>query len=332
MMLPLRPGGRILIVKLSSLGDLFHVLPAVRSLKQGLDLTVDWLTQPEYLDLVKCFTDVSSVYVFPRQHVLRGWRSFQRQFTDSYDAVIDLQGLCKSALAARGAAHGAPVLGHREHREGAGLLYTTCAGHRQPHRHAVERWLELTEAAGGAAVRGFEEGMVQFPVPNMDAGECPVGLVPRSRWPGKNWPPERFRDMAESLREQRPDARFFCFGGPEDTESCEWLAREIKGAESLAGRLSLLESGGALSRMRAVCSVDSGPMHMAVAAGVPVVGLFGVTDPVRTGPYGPRHRVLQPDYPLGQRPSPRAFKTAEEGSWDLDPQLVAEAMLRLLGI
>jgi len=61
---------RILAIKLSSLGDLFHALPAVHAVKTGLDATVDWVTQPVYADLVRCFSDVDRVIEFPRRRLL----------------------------------------------------------------------------------------------------------------------------------------------------------------------------------------------------------------------------------------------------------------------
>lgn len=324
-------GGRILVVKLSSLGDLFHALPTVHLLKTRLDLTIDWVTQPEYLDLVECFTDVSERYTFPRHQPLRQWSKYRAQFTERYDAVLDLQGLMKSAMAAKGAARGAPIYGHVEHREAAGLLYKKQVGDVRPNRHAIERWLDFVREAGIEFGQDDLHFPVRFPVPDIECKGLPIGLVPRSRWAAKNYQPEQFILACRQILEKKPNAHFYVFGGPDDVEAADIIVRGLDGhAESLAGKYSLLESGGALSKMKTVISVDSGPLHMAVAAGVPVVGLFGVTDPARTGPYGDRHTVLLSESFKHHDQLSREFKKAEEGAWTLDPRRVARATLNAL--
>ena len=93
---------RILIVKLSSLGDLFHALPAVHCLREQLDAEIHWVTQTEYAGLVGCFTDVSRIIVYNRRAPIRGFGALWRELrAEKYDLVVDLQGLLKSALIAR---------------------------------------------------------------------------------------------------------------------------------------------------------------------------------------------------------------------------------------
>lgn len=329
MMTSLKPGGRILVVKLSSLGDLFHALPVVHLLRSRLHLTIDWVTQPEYVDLVGCFDDVNEVYAFPRRQLLSGWKAYRKAFSQRYDAVLDLQGLMKSVLAARGAGS-RPVLGPWFSRDGARWLYDQRIGHPAGPRHAVDVLLDFASAAG----LNWTPQEVRFPVTFPSSGRSfsgtSIAWVPRSRWASKNWSLSRVEATCRILLEMHPELNFYMIGGPEDREAGEELERKTPSFRNLAGELSLLESGGALAAMDAVVSVDSGPMHMAAASGAPVIALFGVTDPSRTGPYGPQHRILMS--PTFGDPSclARTFKKAPPEAWDIDPETVADAVESVL--
>lgn len=288
-------GRRILVVKLSSLGDLFHALPAVRLLKTGLGATVDWVTQNEYAELVECFTDVDRVIRFPRRDVRTGWKTFWRDLRrEEYAGVIDFQGLLKSAGVAR-LARTKYRLGPSFHREGAGWFYTEVAGPANRNRHAVEECLDTVRWLGLTDLR--VEFPVRFPPVPVGTGRPRVALVPVSRWPSKNWPLEGYGRLARELQD-RLGATIYLMGGPgaEETSACGSIAAELAPGQvmNLAGRTRLVEMGGWLQSMDLVIGNDSGPMHMAAAAGTPVLALFGPTDPVRSGPYGAGHRVLQP--------------------------------------
>ena len=129
---------KILVVKLSSLGDLFHALPAVRALKHGLKADVDWVTHTAYADLVKCFSDVRHTIGFSRREWARQWRPFLRELRrERYDLIVDLQGLTKSALVGW-FARGTRRIGPSHHRELSRFFYHEVVGHWDKNRHAVE--------------------------------------------------------------------------------------------------------------------------------------------------------------------------------------------------
>lgn len=288
---PTCPSGapRILVVKLSSLGDLFHALPLVHRLKTATGATIDWVTQTEYVELVRCFEDVDRVIAFPRRSTLRELPGFLRELrSTSYQRVLDLQGLMKSALVARAARAGERI-GPSFHREGAAGLYTRVAGRRNKQRHAVDEILDFADLLGLA--RQPIRFPVRFPNYPVEQGRPRVALIPCSRWATKNWPPERFSGVARALQE-RAGASIVLVGGPEDASACAAMASAVPGVRNLAGCTRLVELGGLLAAMDLVVTVDTGPMHMAAAVDTPVLALFGATDPLRTGPYGPRHRVL----------------------------------------
>lgn len=288
---PTSPAPRILVVKLSSLGDLFHALPAVHALKVGLNAKIDWVTQADYVELVRCFTDVERVIGWHRRAGIRHCAADLRALrVSSYDLVVDLQGLLKSAWVAR-LARGARRIGPSFHREGARLLYNAVAGPRHKQRHAVEENLDI--------VRHLQLPPsppvfpVAFPLQLTGEPSPRVALIPFSRWPSKNWPPASFVATGRILQKTL-NASIFILGTKAEAQSCTRIARDLRRRTvNLAGTTGLPQLGGWLRAMDLVIANDSGPMHMAAAAGTPVLAVFGPTDPLRTGPYGPGHRVLK---------------------------------------
>lgn len=288
---PFLNGGRILVVKLSSLGDIFHALPAVHALRHGGARQVDWVTQPEYAALVRCFPDVDRVITFPRRHFFRSFRSFCRalRVTD-YDAVLDLQGLFKSALTAR-LARAPRRIGPSFYREGVRGCYTEVAGPRNKDRHAVEEIMDVVTHIGSApADPVFECSFPPMPV----TGSSPrVAYLPCSRWETKNWPPAHFATVINAVH-AACGGQAFLLGSGSDQTVLDFIQEHVRAPlHNLAGRTDLVQLGRWLQAMDLLVTVDSGPMHMAAALGIPVVALFGATDPLRTGPYGSGHVVLQ---------------------------------------
>jgi lipopolysaccharide heptosyltransferase I len=281
---------RILVIKLSSLGDLFHALPAVHSLKQDLNATIDWVTQTNYVELVKCFPDVNRVIAFPRREFLKKSSAFVRDLRrEKYDLILDLQGLLKSALVAR-IARGGKRIGPSFAREGSRLLCSVVAGPKNKSRHAVDEILDVVRYLG-LEVRK-PEFHVMFPKVQRSEPSPRIAFIPCSRWPTKNWPLERFVEVGRALQD-RVGATIFLAGGPEDQPTCGAIEQQLGGCVvNLCGETSLVEMGSLLQEMDLVITADSGPMHMAAAVGRPVLAVFGATDPKRTGPYGEKHRVV----------------------------------------
>lgn len=281
---------RILVIKLSSLGDLFHALPTVRNLKQELNATIDWVTQEPYVDLVKCFPDVNRVIAFPRRDFLMHSVAFIRDLRrEKYELVLDLQGLLKSAMVAR-VARGGKRIGPSFAREGSRILYTAVAGPKNKNRHAVDEVLDVVRYLG------FKVSTPEFPVvfPKTQRPEPSprIAFIPCSRWLTKNWPAERFVEVGRALQE-RAGATIFLAGSPKDQPTCGVIEKQLGGCViNVCGKTSLIELGGLLQEVDLVITVDSGPMHMAAAVGRPVLAVFSATDPKRTGPYGERHRVV----------------------------------------
>ncbi|MDR0994363.1 MAG: glycosyltransferase family 9 protein [Verrucomicrobiota bacterium] len=278
---------KILIVKLSSLGDIAHALWPVHVLKVRTGAEIDWVVQPEYASLLAAFPDVRRVVPFPRRHAIRHGLPFLRNLRQQrYDLIVDLQGLLKSAWVGR-VARGVWRVGPAWAREGAPLLYHAQVARREgPRRHATD---ELMDVVDSIAPPEPEEAIppLVLDVPP-DAQEEPgphVALAPFSRWGTKDWPVEKFVQLGRRLATEM-GCRLSIIGGAEDMEKGEELARRIgETTWNACGRTNLPALCSLLKSMDVVVSVDSGPLHWADAMGVPVVAVYGATDPARTGPW-----------------------------------------------
>ena len=158
-----------------------------------------------------------------------------------------------------------------------------------------------------------------------------VGLVPgAARGPSKRWP--RFGEAARLVAAARPDAFFAVFGGPGEAALCADVAAALgPAAADCAGRTSLPEFASLLASCDCVLCNDSGGMHLASAAGVPVVAVFGLTDPGKTGPIGPGAAVLRPEGSRAARAIARDDPAAVAALASIPAEAAASAVLRALG-
>ena len=299
----------ILIVKLSALGDVVQTLPVLSALKRAYPgLEIDWVVEEQNAEILMGHPLIRRLLIFPRRRILRllksasGFRkgiSLFRRFmaelrAETYEVILDLQGLLKSALVVA-LAKSARKVGFANHCEGSTLPLTEKLPPYDPDLHAVRRYLSAAAYLGGIAEP------VEFPMapyPSADSLIRKQGLpappwlvfIPATRWPTKLWTEAGWRELAR--RASSLGYPLLWVGGPGDRKYLDRLA--VKGL-NLSGRLSLKELAGVLSGAVAVVSVDTGPMHLAAALGRPVVALFGPTAPWRTGPFGGRHQVLRKD-------------------------------------
>ena len=322
---------RILVIKLSSLGDIAHALPAVRALQTRTGAAVDWVTQPEYGSLVAGVHGVERVILFPRRNFARGFWAFWRELRwERYDAIVDLQGLLKSALVAR-LARGRRRYGPAWAREGAARFY-----HEQPAKTAGPRGHATAEML--AVVNLLAPG-TEVPELQLDFAENPgdgspgphVAFAPFSRWATKNWPVEKFAELGQRMIREM-GCRIYVVGGAGDTEAGESLARQIgERCRNLCGKTDLPGLCGLLKGMDLLVGVDSGPLHWADALGVPLVGIYGATDPARTGPWRQRDGVVVKE---GLDCRPCHARTCRRGDlaclMDLDVDTVLRATLAKL--
>lgn len=308
-------GARVLVVRLSALGDLVFALPVLHALHRGLPgCRVDWLAEDRCADLPRSHPLVSDTLVFPRRAWRGGlgvgavWRHL-RGLTrlPPYDLILDLQSNLKSAmhlwhLRGRKVGFGPPLA-----REGSARFLDARAP--DPGRvHRCARDLAVLAAAGvevGAPVfapwplpAGASAGL-QPPPGRYALLHCSVTAYGRD----KEWPAERWAALARGLRDagRAPLALWT----PADRGAVE---RVVAAAGGALGWAPATPSLGALMRLcdgaELLVGTDSGPTHLAAMRGTPVVALFGPTDPETYAPPGPRARVVYAGA-AGEPPPPR---------------------------
>ena len=289
----------VLLIKLSSLGDIVHTLPAVEDASRR-GITFDWVAEEGFAAVARLHPGVRRVIPV----ALRRWRrsivaslaearSFRRALREEpYGLVLDAQGLIKSAVVgrlSRAAEYaGFDVGGARE--PAASLLYSRrIAGPRGG--HAVDRMRALFaealhyERPVSAAAFGLE--------PAVDTEKTCV-LVHGTTWKTKHWPDPFWAEIAERAVAAGLTPVLPWLSDAERARA-ERVARAVRGAE-VAARMPLEELVRALSRAAAVIGVDSGLAHLAAALGRPTVVVFGPTDLRLTGCRGARARSLQADF------------------------------------
>jgi heptosyltransferase-1 len=310
---------RILIVRLSSMGDVIHALPAAVMLREAFpQATIGWAIEERWAELLCALpTPRSGARSSQRPLVdaihtvsLKKWRSsiFSNQTWERiaagvsdlraihYDVAVDLQGAVRSAILARWSR--APVVyGATQPRENlANMWYTRKIITQRP--HVVEQYAELAEAVTGHArpipdavlpSDPLAEEAVNKRLREMDIKDFAI-LNPGAGWGAKQWPAERYGEVAKALSQRgvRPIVNF----GPRE----EALAKVAEAASSGAARAMSFSVGQLVAltrRARLFIGGDTGPMHLAAALHVPVVAIFGPTDPARNGPFATRTVLLR---------------------------------------
>jgi lipopolysaccharide heptosyltransferase II len=288
-----------LILKPSSLGDVIQSIPVLRLLRRRFPHAhIAWWVDASLVELLKGDPDLDEVIPFHRQALRRfeGVRTFVHSVLQMrrsrYDWVLDLQGLLRSGTVGW-VANGGLTIGVDDPREGAAAFYDLAVLRPAPTAHAVDWYLSVLRRLKVPVDVPFEwlprrpevAARVQE---RWQPGDRPwICLQPGARWWNKRWPVEHYEQVIQGLGARHLHLGFAVLGGRGDEELGRRMAGALPGRTlDLTGRLSLLEMIEWLRLSSVMVTNDTGPMHAAAALGIPVVGLFGPTDPRRTGPYG----------------------------------------------
>jgi heptosyltransferase-1 len=304
---------RVLIVKLSSLGDVVHTLPAAMDLHSSVPgVQIDWVVERAFAPLVQRCVAVQRVIPCDLRRwrrapwaaqTRREWRAFKADLqAQPYDAVIDLQGLTKSALVAwmsrltpTGQRHAMA-----QGTEGSGYEVPTRwvadRTHVQPwHSHACDRGrLLVSQVFGYRVPERLAHGLRIFEGPEASAPNdlhipaATVALIHGTSRADKLWPVEHWVALGQRLQAQG-HALALAHGNDEERLRSEQLAQALPGAQ-VWPRLSLDAMLLPLSQCVGVIGVDSGPSHLAVALGLPHVQLYNFDTAWRTGPPAVPHQ------------------------------------------
>ena len=320
-MVPVEPYRRILLVRLSHLGDVVHALPVYRALRERFpEARLAWAIQAEFADLIADLPGLDRTILFDRHGGIRAWSRLRRALRDfSADWAIDAQGNLKSAsvtLLSRAGRRSGLHIDDWTERLGA-FVINDRAPRRAPNTapHALDRALHLARHVGEFDELWTPTEWLQLSPEMVAHGEArwdsffatgtPMPVVLQLAAPGdvRAWPVESQRALLRGLAERgRP---VLALSGPGEEALGRDFAAEFageprvrhwvgqRGQRELAAFFRAAATHGAL-----FVTCDSGPMHLAAAEGLRVVALAGPQDPARTGPWpleGPSspHRVVR---------------------------------------
>jgi heptosyltransferase-1 len=293
------------------MGDILHSLPAVTALRAAHpEWFLGWAMEPQWRGLLAAngatsrgseMPVVDRIHIVPAKqwarspfsaNTMQDIRRIRREFRETrYDVCVDLQGAVRSAVLGKWA-HPQRLVGEAKPREWAAqyLFDERVETHGV---HVIEQAVEVANAIAGEKLP-----LVQPELPVSESAERSfegytsplIVLNPGAGWGAKRWPPERYGVIARAFVEK--GFMVVINAGPGE----EILAREVNAASGgLAQVLSpdLDELIALIRRASLVIAGDTGPLHLASALGIPVVGIYGPTDPARNGPFGGKFRVLR---------------------------------------
>jgi heptosyltransferase-1 len=281
----IQPRDRILLIRMSAMGDIIHTLPAAATLKTSFPGSrLAWLVAPRWMPLLEGNPYIDEVLPLDRSSLsslTRAWRA-ARAFRPR--VAFDFQGLLQSAIIGRATKpewfFGFDKGVAREPL--AASFYTHRVAVRGPHR--VQRNVQLAEYAGATEIT--HEACIPAGSPEGHLPSTPFVLTsPFAGWAGKEWPLEFYDHLGSLLRRE---------GLELVVNASQHRAAELQRLKNVQVHVSSI-SGliHATRRAEAIVGLDSGPVHLAAALKKPGVALYGPTDPVCTGPFGDSFEVLR---------------------------------------
>lgn len=333
----IKPNARILILRLSALGDVILTLPVASALRQEFPQAhIAWLVEQRNRPILEGHPAIDEIITVPRRwyrswQVLTALRTTLKQ--KRFDLVLDVQSLSKSAVL--GWLSAAPIrLGFAppQGREIAPFLATHRV--KASGTHVVEIFLSLLRPLGvenppvifQIGEHPAEADWACRTLQELGLGEGFAVINPGAAWESKRWPPERFAAVTRFLCSHLHRPVLVLWGNAAERSVAERIVKSAEAGARLAPPTNLREMAALLRRAGLMISSDTGPLHLAAALGVPCVGLYGPTSPERNGPYGPGHISLQARRYTGRHPRKAGTEFIEAISVDL----VCQACQRLL--
>ena len=301
----------ILIVKLSAIGDVIHAMPVAHAIKETYpEAHITWVVEPPAYDLLAMNPDVDEIILFKKKEFksiggfLENYGPLKREIQKrNYDAVLDLQGLFKSAAIAYLAK--APCkLGMCNMRELSDKVSQPVIGPNAK-GHIVERYLDVARAIGCKAEnaefslnvpdREADLTRMRFSQAGANMGNPYVVLAVGANWPNKRWPEENFAKLADWLYTKRLIPVLVGGGVVDEQRAAAISAQSEIPPVNLVGQTNLKQLAYTIQQAQLVIGGDTGPVHLAAGLKVPTIMLMGPTNATRNGPYGQLANAIEAD-------------------------------------
>lgn len=302
------PAKKFLIIRLSSIGDIVHALPAAAALGEAFPgAQIDWVVESRHAALLEGNPFLRRVIPLDtlswRRNLVRGKTlaairsSVAALRAENYDTAIDFQGLYKSAFIAW-LSRARERVGFTETRlrePAAAAFYTAQVAPRE-RNHVIELNLALVEYLG---VPRIDRARWRFPLPTSVADEDHISrqlaelggrdfmiVNPGGGWQSKRWAPENYAAVIRGMAEEF-QGEFLVTGSPDEEPVIEKIRRASATPRAHYFSSTITQFIALARRAKLFVGSDSGPLHLTTAVGTPIVGIYGPTDPARNGPFSP---------------------------------------------
>ncbi len=298
---------KILVIKLSALGDVVHAVPAVNAIKAARPNTkIDWLINDSFKTIIENQSSINKIFALKNKKLATYIEMAKILKAEDYDIIIDLQGLIKTAsIAFFAKTKKTKIIGYKEPREKIATYFYSekvDAGENLDNSsHVIEKTMLFAEYLGANLQKNDSQNLIldygelraQGRKPR--DGELNVCLVPSTTWESKLWLAEAWAEIIENFI-FKLDARVHILGTDYDASNIQKIYEKLDAKTksdpkliNLLNQKSLRELPEFFNQMDFILGVDTGPLHIAVASVNPentkILGLYGPTSSFRTGPY-----------------------------------------------
>lgn len=339
---------RILIIRLSSLGDILHTLPAFSSLRASFpEAQIDWLGAQKSKPLLTAIPGIDSLHLLNTRDLLKfppdrlAWRRLGNLIrtlrAQQYDFSIDFQGLLKTAIlgALSGSKARLGFSGALVRERPAHWFYNRTLDKSVPQAHVIELNQLLAELTGAHSIHPFTHDFIfsknDFEYVDSLLKQRQLGnfivMNPGGGWQTKRWSPEKFGTLSQRIWEEL-SLPVIVTTGPGEESLYKTIAANSGSFIPHHFPVSFLQLIPLLQKARLLVGGDTGPFHLACALGTAVVGIFGPTSPVRNGPWRKVDEVVT--YNLSCSPCHGRTCSQNNECMDIAVDEVFQAILRRL--
>ncbi|MDD5454612.1 MAG: lipopolysaccharide heptosyltransferase II [Candidatus Ratteibacteria bacterium] len=295
---------RMLILKPSAMGDIVHTLPLLVSLKKSFpNRYIAWGVKEKFADLLTKNPYLDELIIWKE----RGFWRFAKDIRDrGFDIVLDLQGLFRTGLVAY-LSKAPQRWGFLKEETKENQLFFLNIRVPTPSENIVEKYLDFAEHLQA-------ERIIEFPIAEKDYAKeyiaqffqrtdiSPddklIGLIQNTGWQNKTWKAERFAQLGRLINTKKNWKVMLIWGiGEAEKAKAQKINEMAAGKLLIAPATTIAQLVSLLKRCSMVIGGDTGPLHLATALGLPVIGLYGPTPPSRNGPYSEKSEVVYHNLP-----------------------------------
>jgi len=306
---------KVLIVRLGSLGDILHTVPAQQTLGAWLpDCQLHWLVKPAYAPLLKQIPGIYRVWpgdtkkwLSSPSRLSQGAQLLRKLRAECFDLALDFQGLAKSAVLARLSCPRVVGFDSASAREGSSsrFYWQKVSGDEHLKPHVIEINFRLVESLGCPRPTAFPHIPLEIPQSDQDYVDLklkeagltdPVLINPGAGWVTKLWPAQQYAQLLVRIQEELQLPVVISYG-PGEESIVENMKAAAPSTAMMAFPTSLLQLAALCRRGRLMVAGDTGPLHLAVALGTPTVAILGPTARWRNGPFNQEDLIVKRDLP-----------------------------------